>query len=161
MLPAVENRIPVVVRNTSRPEYAGTRILAEAPPVADPVKSIVYKRGIILITVASTRMFLQSGFMAKIFEVFARYDLSVDLVATSEVTVSVTVDTFGTSRIDEDKIAGLVRKHFDLTPYGIVETLDLLRPIYKPTAAYGHFGRPEFSWERTDVADDIQRDAGL
>jgi aspartate kinase len=93
MLPAVENRIPVVVRNTSRPEYAGTRILAEAPPVPDPVKSIVYKRGIILITVASTRMLLQSGFMAKIFEVFARYDLSVDLVATSEVTVSVTVDT--------------------------------------------------------------------
>ena len=75
--------------------------------------------------------------------------------------VSVTVDTFGTSRIDEDKIAGLVRKHFDLTPYGIIETLDLLRPIYKPTAAYGHFGRPEFSWERIDVADDIQRDAGL
>ena len=75
--------------------------------------------------------------------------------------VSVTVDTFGTARIDEDRISGLVLKHFDLTPYGIIETLDLLKPIYKPTAAYGHFGRPEFSWERTDVADDIQRDAGL
>ena len=93
MLPAVENRIPVVVKNTSRPDYAGTRILAEAPPGENPVKSIAHKRGIILITVASTRMLLQSGFMAKIFEVFARYDLSVDLVATSEVTVSVTVDT--------------------------------------------------------------------
>jgi aspartate kinase len=93
MLPAVENRIPVVVRNTSHPEYPGTRILAEAPPGKNPVKSIAHKRGIILITVASTRMLLQSGFMAKIFEVFARYDLSVDLVATSEVTVSVTVDT--------------------------------------------------------------------
>jgi aspartate kinase len=93
MLPAVENRIPVVVRNTSHPEYAGTRILGEAPVTKNPVKSIAHKRGIILITVASTRMLLQSGFMAKIFEVFARYDLSVDLVATSEVTVSVTVDT--------------------------------------------------------------------
>jgi aspartate kinase len=93
MLPAIENRIPVVVRNTSRPELPGTMILAEAPPSDVAVKSIAYKRGIILVTVASTRMFLQSGFMAKIFEVFARYDLSVDLVATSEVTVSVTVDT--------------------------------------------------------------------
>lgn len=93
MLPAIENRIPVVVKNTSRPEVPGTTILAEVPLSRDPVKSIAYKRGIILVTVASTRMLLQSGFMAKIFEVFARYDLSVDLVATSEVTVSVTVDT--------------------------------------------------------------------
>jgi len=93
MLPAIENRIPVIVKNTSRPELPGTTILAEAPPKGPPVKSIAYKRGIILVTVASTRMLLQSGFMAKIFEVFARYDLSVDLVATSEVTVSVTVDT--------------------------------------------------------------------
>lgn len=93
MLPAIENRIPVVVKNTSRPEVPGTTILAEAPASKDPVKSIASKKGIILVTVASTRMLLQSGFMAKIFEVFARYDLSVDLVATSEVTVSVTVDT--------------------------------------------------------------------
>jgi aspartate kinase len=93
MLPAIENRIPVVVRNTSRPELPGTMILAEAAPGGGAVKSIASKRGIILVTVASTRMLLQSGFMAKIFEVFARYDLSVDLVATSEVTVSVTVDT--------------------------------------------------------------------
>jgi aspartate kinase len=93
MLPAIENRIPVSVRDTSRPELDGTLILAEAPAAKRAVKSIAYKRGIILITVASTRMLLQSGFMAKIFEVFARYDLSVDLVATSEVTVSVTVDS--------------------------------------------------------------------
>jgi len=93
MLPAIENRIPVIVKNTSRPELPGTTILAEAPRGGAPVKSIAYKRGILLVTVASTRMLLQSGFMAKIFEVFARYDLSVDLVATSEVTVSVTVDT--------------------------------------------------------------------
>jgi aspartate kinase len=93
MLPAIENRIPVVVKNTGRPEVQGTTILAEVPSSRDPVKSIAYKKGIILVTVASSRMLLQSGFMAKIFEIFARYDLSVDLVATSEVTVSVTVDT--------------------------------------------------------------------
>jgi aspartate kinase len=93
MLPAVENRIPVRVLNTMRPDHPGTLILAEAPPTRAGVKSIAYKRGIHLITVSSTRMLLQSGFMAKIFEVFARHDLSVDLVATSEVTVSVTVDS--------------------------------------------------------------------
>ncbi|MEM8884797.1 MAG: aspartate kinase [Planctomycetota bacterium] len=91
MLPAVERRIPVRVRNTSQPELPGTVILHEAPATKQPVKSIASKRGIILITVESTRMLLQSGFMARIFEVFAKYDLSVDLVATSEVTVSVTV----------------------------------------------------------------------
>jgi len=93
MLPAVEKRIPVVVRNTSRPELAGTTIVPAGDARRGTVKSIAYKRGITLVTIASTRMLLQSGFLAKIFEVFARYDLSVDLVATSEVTVSVTVDT--------------------------------------------------------------------
>ncbi|MEE8106783.1 MAG: aspartate kinase [Planctomycetota bacterium] len=93
MLPAVENSIPVLVRNTSRPKSRGTMILAETPSSRRAVKSIASKRGTILITVASTRMLLQSGFMAKIFEVFARHELSVDLVATSEVTVSVTVDS--------------------------------------------------------------------
>ena len=93
MLPAVENRIPVCVRNTSNPDAPGTAILGEAASGRTPVKSIAYKRGIILVTVASQRMLLQSGFMAKIFEVFSRYDLSVDLVATSEVTVSVTIDS--------------------------------------------------------------------
>ena len=93
MLPAVENRIPVCVKNTSRPDHEGTLILEQAPVSERAVKSIAYKRGIILITISSTRMLLQSGFMARIFEVFSRYDLSVDLVATSEVTVSVTVDT--------------------------------------------------------------------
>jgi aspartate kinase len=93
MLPAVERRIPVRVLNTSRPEQPGTLILAEPAAGKQAVKSIANKRRIILVTVASTRMLLQSGFMAKIFEVFARHDLSVDLVATSEVTVSVTVDS--------------------------------------------------------------------
>ena len=93
MVPAVENRIPVRVLNTSHPELPGTVILAEIPSTRRVVKSVAYKSGVILITVESSRMLLQPGFMAKIFEVFARYDMSVDLVATSEVTVSVTVDS--------------------------------------------------------------------
>ncbi len=76
---------------------------------------------------------------------------------------SILVETFGTAKIDEVRIADLVRAHFDLTPYGISEMLDLVRPIYRKTAAYGHFGRelPEFSWEKTDRADALRADAGL
>ena len=77
--------------------------------------------------------------------------------------VSVLVDTRGTNKIDEDKISDLVRDHFSLTPSGIIESLNLRRPIFKKTAAYGHFGRnePEFTWERTDKADALRRAAGL
>ena len=77
--------------------------------------------------------------------------------------VSVLVDTRGTSKIDEEKLSGLVREHFRLTPAGIIESLNLRRPIFRKTAAYGHFGRnePEFSWERTDKADALRRAAGL
>jgi len=93
MLPAVEKRIPVRVLNTAHPDHEGTSILLNAPPTRNAVKSIASKRGIILVTISSTRMLLQAGFMARIFEVFAKHNLSVDLVATSEVTVSVTVAT--------------------------------------------------------------------
>src|ERR1700759_2778872 len=67
------------------------------------------------------------------------------------------VETFGTSRLSRERLTQLVRKHFDLTPYGLREMLDLVRPIYQKTAAYGHFGRTEseFSWEQTDKADDL------
>jgi S-adenosylmethionine synthetase len=67
---------------------------------------------------------------------------------------SVMVTTFGTGKISDEKLAQLVLEHFDLRPKGIVQMLDLLRPIYQKTAAYGHFGReePEFTWERTDKA---------
>ena len=76
---------------------------------------------------------------------------------------SVMVTTYGTGKIADDKIAALVHKHFDLRPKGIVEMLDLLRPIYQKTAAYGHFGReePEFKWESTDKAAALKADAGL
>jgi S-adenosylmethionine synthetase len=76
---------------------------------------------------------------------------------------SVMVTTFGTGKISDEKIAQLVQEHFDLRPKGIVQMLDLLRPIYGKTAAYGHFGReePEFSWERTDKAAALRAAAGL
>ena len=73
------------------------------------------------------------------------------------------VRTEGTGRIPEDKITDLVRQHFKLTPRGIMEELDLRRPIYRKTAAFGHFGRtePEFTWERTDKAAALGAAAGL
>ncbi len=77
--------------------------------------------------------------------------------------VSVYIDTSGTGKIDDDTLGELVRAHFKLTPKGIIETLNLRRPIYKKTAAFGHFGRtePEFTWERTDKADAMRKDAGV
>ncbi len=77
--------------------------------------------------------------------------------------VSVLVETFGTNKVDQKTISDLVRDHFSLTPKGIIETLDLRRPIYKQTAAFGHFGRlePEVTWERTDKADALRDAAGL
>jgi S-adenosylmethionine synthetase len=75
--------------------------------------------------------------------------------------VSVHVETYGTGKLAEEKIVELVREHFRLTPRGIIETLDLRRPIYKATAAFGHFGRPEFSWERVDRAGDLAAAAGV
>jgi S-adenosylmethionine synthetase len=77
--------------------------------------------------------------------------------------VSVSVDTFGTSRIDEERIAKLIREHFPLKPRGIIEHLDLLKPIYRKTAAYGHFGRQDmgFRWEQSDKAAALRSAAGL
>lgn len=77
--------------------------------------------------------------------------------------VSLMVNTFGTGTIDEDKIEALVDAHFDLRPKAIIQTLDLLRPIYRKSAAYGHFGRTEseFTWERTDKADALRDAAGI
>ena len=77
--------------------------------------------------------------------------------------VSLMVETFGTGKIADEKIVELVLQHFDLRPKGIIQSLDLLRPIYSKTAAYGHFGRdePEFTWENTDKAAALRADAGL
>ena len=77
--------------------------------------------------------------------------------------VSLMVNTFGTGKVSDEKIVELIGRHFDLRPKGIIQTLDLLRPIYSKTAAYGHFGRdePEFTWENTDKASALRADAGL
>ena len=77
--------------------------------------------------------------------------------------VSVSVETFGTNKIDESKIIELIRNNFELKPAGLIRALDLLRPIYQKTAAYGHFGReiPEFTWEATDKANELKIQAGL
>jgi len=78
--------------------------------------------------------------------------------------VSISFETFGTEHVDEEVIEGLIRRHFNLTPAGIIERLDLRRPIYRKTAAYGHFGRrggDDFPWERTDLAATLAADAGL
>jgi len=77
--------------------------------------------------------------------------------------VSVRVDTFGTEKVDPEILPDLIRAHFKLTPRGIIESLDLRRPIYKKTAAYGHFGRsdPDFTWEATDKAARLASDAGV
>jgi S-adenosylmethionine synthetase len=76
---------------------------------------------------------------------------------------SISVDTFGTGRIDDERIAMLVREHFDLRPWGLIQTLDLLRPIYRQTAAYGHFGRDDVDlpWEKTDRAAELRDAAGI
>ena len=77
--------------------------------------------------------------------------------------VSVMVDTYGTGKIGDDQIEALIEEHFDLRPKGIVQMLDLLRPIYRNSAAYGHFGRtePEFTWERTDKVEALREAAGI
>ena len=77
--------------------------------------------------------------------------------------VSLMVETFGTGKISDDKIAKLIERNFDLRPRAIIHSLNLLRPIYLRTAAYGHFGRdePEFTWETTDKAAQLSADAGI
>jgi S-adenosylmethionine synthetase len=92
----------------------------------------------------------------------ARCEIQIAYAIGVAQPVSIHVDTFGTGKLPDEKIAQLVSQHFDLRPKGIVQMLDLLRPIYLPTAAYGHFGRTEasFSWERTDKAEALRDAAG-
>jgi aspartate kinase len=92
ILPAVEKNIPVVILNSKRPELDGTRITLEAAPCANPVKSISCKRAITIVNIRSTRMLMAHGFLRRIFEIFDRYETSVDMLSTSEVSVSLTLD---------------------------------------------------------------------
>jgi S-adenosylmethionine synthetase len=92
-----------------------------------------------------------------------RCEIQVSYAIGVAEPTSVHIDTFGTGKLTDERIEALVRQHFDLRPYGILTMLDLVRPIYRKTAAYGHFGReePEFTWERTDKAAALKADAGL
>jgi S-adenosylmethionine synthetase len=92
-----------------------------------------------------------------------RCEIQVSYAIGVAQPTSISVETFGTEKIAKDKLELLVREHFDLRPVGLVNMLDLIRPIYQGTAAYGHFGReePEFTWERTDLAETLRDAAGL
>ncbi|GMR07288.1 MAG: methionine adenosyltransferase [Gammaproteobacteria bacterium] len=92
-----------------------------------------------------------------------RCEIQVSYAIGVAEPTSISIETFGTSRIPEDRIVMLIREHFDLRPKGLVKMLDLLRPIYTDTAAYGHFGREEenFTWEKTDKADMLRDAAGI
>lgn len=92
VLPAVEKNIPVLILNSRRPDVEGTRITAEALPCRNPVKSISCKTNVTIVNIQSTRMLMAHGFLRRIFEVFDRYATSVDMVSTSEVSVSLTID---------------------------------------------------------------------
>ena len=87
-----------------------------------------------------------------------RCELQISYAIGVAEPTSISIDTFGTSKHSEEQLIALVRRHFDLRPYGLIKMLDLERPIYKQTAAYGHFGRDGLPWEQTDKAADLQAD---
>jgi len=92
-----------------------------------------------------------------------RCEIQVSYAIGVAEPTSVAVETFGTAKIPEDRLSKIIREHFDMRPKGLITMLDLLKPIYRPTAAYGHFGRTEstFSWEKTDKIDVLRDAAGL
>jgi aspartate kinase len=92
VLPAIEKNIPVRILNSRRPEVEGTLIVAEAPPSSSPIRSIACKKNITLVNIVSTRMLMAHGFLRRIFEIFDRFETPVDMLATSEVSVSLTID---------------------------------------------------------------------
>ncbi|WP_144392318.1 methionine adenosyltransferase [Pleionea sediminis] len=92
-----------------------------------------------------------------------RCEIQVSYAIGVAEPTSISINTFGTNKVDEGRMAELVREHFDLRPQGIIDMLDLKRPIYRKTAAYGHFGREDvdFTWEKTDKADALRKAAGI
>lgn len=92
-----------------------------------------------------------------------RCEIQVSYAIGVAEPTSISIETFGTGKLDEDRLIAIVRDHFDMRPKGLIAMLDLLRPIYQTTAAYGHFGRTEstFTWEKTDKADQLRDAAGL
>jgi aspartate kinase len=104
VLPAIEKNIPVRILNSRRPEVEGTLIVAEAPPSSVPIRSIACKKNITLVNIVSTRMLMAHGFLRRIFEIFDRFETPVDMLATSEVSVSLTVDNTGALGAIRDEI---------------------------------------------------------
>lgn len=96
-------------------------------------------------------------------ELADRCEVEVSYAIGVEEPISIMVETFGTGKIEDEQLTALVQKQFDLTPYGIIQRLDLRKPIYKNTASYGHFGRnePGFTWELTDYTELLQSEAGI
>ncbi|PHS17586.1 MAG: methionine adenosyltransferase [Kangiella sp.] len=92
-----------------------------------------------------------------------RLEIQISYAIGVAEPTSISLNTFGTGKISDDKLIELIKTHFDLTPYGLIKMLDLIRPIYKKTAAYGHFGREDddFTWEATDKAEALRADAGI
>jgi aspartate kinase len=143
VMPAVEKNIPVVILNSRRPEIEGTRITAEAAPCRNPVKSISCKRGVTIVNVRSTRMLMAHGFLRRIFEIFDRFATSVDMVSTSEVSVSLTLDdsnslegicselrTFAEVSIEEDQcLVCLVGENIRHTPGIAGRAFQVLREL--------------------------------
>ena len=93
VLPAIDKNIPVLILNSRNPQNEGTRIIADTVRSANPIKSIACKKNIVVLNIRSTRMFMAHGFLRRIFEIFDRYEVPVDMIATSEVSVSLTIDT--------------------------------------------------------------------
>jgi S-adenosylmethionine synthetase len=93
-------------------------------------------------------------------EVCERCEVELAYAIGVPFPVSIMVDTFDTNQVDEAKIEKAVEQVFDLSPAGLIKTLDLLQPIYEKTAAYGHFGRDDFTWEKTDKVDELKRVLG-
>ena len=108
VLPAIEKNIPVLILNSRRPHVEGTRITAQSPPGKNVVKSIACKNKVTVLNIRSTRMFLVHGFLRRIFDVFDRYETSVDMVSTSEVSVSLTLDT--TTLDETGKLPGILKE---------------------------------------------------
>ncbi|MCD6399043.1 MAG: methionine adenosyltransferase [Candidatus Aenigmarchaeota archaeon] len=96
-------------------------------------------------------------------ELCDKCEVQLSYVIGGTEPLSIMIDTFGTEKIPNDKLLELVKKHFKLSPKGIIEQLNLLRPIYKKTSCYGHFGREDsdFTWEKTDLAETLKKEAGL
>ena len=92
-----------------------------------------------------------------------RFELEISYAIGVARPISISIETFGTGKIADERILGLIDRHFDLRPAAIIDNLNLRRPLYRQTAAYGHFGRPELDlpWERTDKAAALADDAGL